>query len=210
MVFAEALGEEAFRERVKIYATDVDEEALVAGAHGRLPGEGARRRPAEARERYFEESGAQLHLPPDLRRAVIFGRHDLTRTRRSRGSTCSSAATRSCTSTPRRRPRSAPAALRAKPGGYLFLGRAEMLLRTPSCSSRSTSSAGSSARSPRSAGTSTGIGDRRADRRGPPSGRRRAAAQTIADAAPIAQIVVDAHGRSRSSTTRRAPAVRAL
>src|SRR5581483_4800540 len=29
MLFAEALGPEAFKDRVKIYATDVDEEALV-------------------------------------------------------------------------------------------------------------------------------------------------------------------------------------
>ena len=48
MLLAEALGEEAFLERVKIYATDVDEEALDAGAARRLPREGARGRAARA------------------------------------------------------------------------------------------------------------------------------------------------------------------
>jgi len=35
MVFAEALGEEEFRRKVKIYATDIDEEALTDGRHAR-------------------------------------------------------------------------------------------------------------------------------------------------------------------------------
>ena len=33
MLLAEALGTDAFRERVKIYATDVDEEALSQARH---------------------------------------------------------------------------------------------------------------------------------------------------------------------------------
>ena len=48
MLLAEALGDDAFRERVKIYATDVDEEALGAGAPGHLRREGRSRAvPAE-------------------------------------------------------------------------------------------------------------------------------------------------------------------
>jgi two-component system CheB/CheR fusion protein len=34
MLFAEALGEEQFKERVKIYATDLDEEALAPARAG--------------------------------------------------------------------------------------------------------------------------------------------------------------------------------
>src|SRR5262245_44800110 len=37
MVFAEALGEEQFQQRVKIYATDIDEEALAQGRHAVYP-----------------------------------------------------------------------------------------------------------------------------------------------------------------------------
>ena len=44
-VLAEALGAEAFRERVKIYATDVDEEALAPGA----PGDATRAKRARGR-----------------------------------------------------------------------------------------------------------------------------------------------------------------
>ena len=33
MLLAEAIGPEAFRERVKIYATDVDEDALTQARH---------------------------------------------------------------------------------------------------------------------------------------------------------------------------------
>ena len=65
----------------------------------------------------------------DLRRSVIFGRHDLSRTPRSPASTCWPAATRSCTSTPRPRPGCWPASTSpCDDGGVLFLGKAEMLL----------------------------------------------------------------------------------
>ena len=49
MLLAEALGEEAFRRRVKIYATDVDEDALYhARATAVYPRERARGAAAEA------------------------------------------------------------------------------------------------------------------------------------------------------------------
>ena len=48
MLLAEALGEHAYTERVKLYATDVDEEALSAGPAGHLLGEGGRGRAARA------------------------------------------------------------------------------------------------------------------------------------------------------------------
>ena len=54
MLLAEALGAEAFRERVKIYATDVDEEALAQARHGRR----TRAKEVEA-------------VPPELPRALL-------------------------------------------------------------------------------------------------------------------------------------------
>ena len=55
---AEALGAEAFRERVKIYATDVDDEALAAGPPGQLHAEARSRTSARScLQRYFEAQG---------------------------------------------------------------------------------------------------------------------------------------------------------
>ena len=77
MVLAEALGLEAFRQRVKIYATDVDEEALTQARHASYSTKALQPVPAALREKYFETSGDRGVFRPDLRRTVIFGRHDL-------------------------------------------------------------------------------------------------------------------------------------
>jgi two-component system CheB/CheR fusion protein len=77
MVFAEALGLEGFRQRVKIYATDVDEEALVQARQASYSARDLQPVPPELRSKYFEEVGNRFVFRPDLRRAVIFGRHDL-------------------------------------------------------------------------------------------------------------------------------------
>jgi two-component system CheB/CheR fusion protein len=94
MLLAEALGVEAFRQRVKIYATDVDDGALAQARHAACT-------PAEVEvlteaqpERYFELAGSRFCFRKDLHRSIIIGRNDLVRTRRSPGSTCWSAATR--------------------------------------------------------------------------------------------------------------------
>jgi two-component system, chemotaxis family, CheB/CheR fusion protein len=77
MVFAKALGEAAFLERVKIYATDVDEEALDTARHGAYPARAVEDVPRDALERFFERSDQRYTFRRDLRRAVIFGRNDL-------------------------------------------------------------------------------------------------------------------------------------
>jgi two-component system, chemotaxis family, CheB/CheR fusion protein len=77
MVFAKALGESAFLDRVKIYATDVDEEALDTARHGTYPARAVEDVPREALERFFERSDQRYTFRRDLRRAVIFGRNDL-------------------------------------------------------------------------------------------------------------------------------------
>ncbi|MGW4487382.1 CheR family methyltransferase [Amycolatopsis sp. NPDC004368] len=77
MVFADAIGVEAFRQRVKIYATDVDDEALSQARHAAYT-------PAEVEglnerqlEEYFELQNSRYCFRKDLRRSVIFGRNDL-------------------------------------------------------------------------------------------------------------------------------------
>ncbi|MGY1710580.1 CheR family methyltransferase [Geodermatophilus sp. SYSU D00758] len=77
ILLADALGVEEFRARVKIYATDVDEEAL---AHARAAlyteRELAGLTPAQVRD-YFVPEGTRHSFRKDLRRSVIFGRNDL-------------------------------------------------------------------------------------------------------------------------------------
>ncbi|HEY9674848.1 MAG TPA: CheR family methyltransferase [Waterburya sp.] len=77
IVIAQAIGMEQFRERVKIYATDVDEEALnQARAATYYTRELGGLKPEEIEE-FFEESDNRYTFRKDLRRTVIFGRHDL-------------------------------------------------------------------------------------------------------------------------------------
>ncbi|MFI6517986.1 CheR family methyltransferase [Spirillospora sp. NPDC050679] len=79
IVLAEALGIQAFRERVKIYATDVDEHALQIARTGVYPERRLQDVPAELRDRFFEPTAGGYGFRRDLRRQVIFGRNDLTR-----------------------------------------------------------------------------------------------------------------------------------
>ncbi len=77
MLLAEALGIEAYRERVKIYATDVDEEALNQARHAAYGARTAEDVPAPLLERYFDRLDDRFVFNKDVRRSVIFGRHDL-------------------------------------------------------------------------------------------------------------------------------------
>src|SRR4051812_320401 len=77
MLFAEAIGEEEFRRRVKIYATDVDEDALNVGRHALYGRKQVEPVPPEYREKYFEAANGGYAFRGELRRSVIFGRHDL-------------------------------------------------------------------------------------------------------------------------------------
>ena len=77
MVLAEAVGDDAFRERVKIYATDLDEAALVQARLGAYAERDVADVPPELRERYFERRDDTFVFRKDLRRAIIFGRNDL-------------------------------------------------------------------------------------------------------------------------------------
>ena len=80
MLLAEALGEEGFRRRVKIYATDIDEDALAEAREAVYSVKQLEKVPPDLRERYFQQSNHHgLAFRNDLRRTVIFGRNDLHR-----------------------------------------------------------------------------------------------------------------------------------
>ncbi|MFD1146569.1 CheR family methyltransferase [Saccharothrix hoggarensis] len=77
MVLAEALGPERFRRRVKIYATDVDADALVQARQAVYAPRDLEGVPADLVTKYFEPHNGRLAFRKDLRRTVIFGRNDL-------------------------------------------------------------------------------------------------------------------------------------
>jgi PAS domain S-box-containing protein len=77
LCFAEAMPSDGFRDRLKIYATDVDEEALTDARHGIYAAAKLDNVPQDLRERYFEQIEQRYLVKPDLRRSVIFGRHDV-------------------------------------------------------------------------------------------------------------------------------------
>jgi two-component system, chemotaxis family, CheB/CheR fusion protein len=77
MLMAEILGAEEFRQRVKIYATDVDEDALNQARQAIYSAKDVQAVSDELRQKYFEIVGNRYVFRQDLRRSVIFGRHDL-------------------------------------------------------------------------------------------------------------------------------------
>ncbi|NEC85096.1 CheR family methyltransferase [Streptomyces sp. SID12501] len=129
MMFSEALGVEECLRRVKIYATDVDEEALREARSGLYTSRSLEPLPSEIREKYFEQNSAQFSFHPDLRRRVIFGRHDITR-----DAPISRLDLLVCRNTLMYFNVEAQTQIvdrfhfALRPSGFLFLGKAEMLL----------------------------------------------------------------------------------
>jgi len=77
VVLAEALGIDEFRQRVKIYATDVDEDGLTHARHAIYTERDMANVPPDLIHKYFESEGPRFTFRKDLRRSVIFGRNDL-------------------------------------------------------------------------------------------------------------------------------------
>jgi two-component system CheB/CheR fusion protein len=79
MLLAEALGPEGFRQRVKIYGTDVDEDALTEARAGSYDAKAVESVPRDLLDKYFEQNNGRYVFDKDLRRGVIFGRNDLVK-----------------------------------------------------------------------------------------------------------------------------------
>jgi two-component system CheB/CheR fusion protein len=77
IVLAEILGIDAYRQRVKIYATDVDEEALGRARHAAFSERDLESVPADLQTRYFERTDHHYTLRQDMRPTLIFGRNNL-------------------------------------------------------------------------------------------------------------------------------------
>ena len=129
IVLAEALGLDAFRNRVKIYATDVDEEALAESRRAVYTAKQVADVPPALLARYFDRNGGDLYtFNRELRRSVIFGRHDLIQ-----DAPISRVDLLFCRNTLMYFNSEAQTRILARfyfsvnPGGHLVLGRAEML-----------------------------------------------------------------------------------
>jgi two-component system CheB/CheR fusion protein len=129
IVLAELMGPDAFRERVKIYATDVDEEALALARAATYTEKQVAELPAPLLERYFERADSRYTFRKDLRRCVIFGRNDLVQ-----DAPISRIDLLACRNTLMYFNATTQAGILARfhfalaDGGTLFLGRAETLL----------------------------------------------------------------------------------
>jgi two-component system, chemotaxis family, CheB/CheR fusion protein len=129
MLWVEALGVQEFRRRVKIYATDADGDALAMARQGIYTSAQVHDVPEEMRGKYFEKNGQRYAFRTDLRRCLIFGRHDLVQDAaisRIDLLVCRNTLMYFNLETQGRILSRLHYAL--NPSGYLFLGRAEMLL----------------------------------------------------------------------------------
>lgn len=130
VLLAEALGEDRFRRQVKVYATDADADALVDARHGRYSERDLVTAFGEQRvERFFERDDGLGTFRPDLRRSLIFGRHDLVQDAPiSRIDLLVCRNTLMYFTAEVQRQVLASFHFGLNPGGYLFLGRSEALV----------------------------------------------------------------------------------
>ena len=129
IIFAEQLGVEQFRRRVKIYASDVDDEALMQARHASYTAAQVQDIPGDLLSKYFERVDDRYLFHKDLRRSIIFGRHDLVQ-----DAPISRVNLLACRNTFMYFTRDTQAKVlnrfhfALRNGGFLFMGRAELLL----------------------------------------------------------------------------------
>ena len=79
MLLSDMLGPELPEWSIKIFATDVDAEALAFGRRGVYCPGLLTDLPETYRERFFTETSGRYHIAANLRKAVVFGFHDMSR-----------------------------------------------------------------------------------------------------------------------------------
>jgi two-component system CheB/CheR fusion protein len=77
MLLAEEMGVQDFCRRVKIYATDLDEEALKVARLATYAPREVESVPPELLAKYFERTNNHYVFERELRKCVIFGRHNV-------------------------------------------------------------------------------------------------------------------------------------
>src|SRR5262249_1801185 len=76
ILWGEKLGHEAFLRRVKISATDIDDDAIPRARHATYSVKDIEPIPEALRKRHFQKNGDRYTFRTDVRRAIIVGRHD--------------------------------------------------------------------------------------------------------------------------------------
>ncbi|MEZ6102254.1 MAG: chemotaxis protein CheB [Pirellulaceae bacterium] len=64
---------------LKVFASDVHEKSMEIAGHGVYSADDIQSVPDHYRRKYFVENGDRFQVCPDLRRKVVFARHDVTR-----------------------------------------------------------------------------------------------------------------------------------
>ncbi|MEW5860385.1 MAG: protein-glutamate O-methyltransferase CheR, partial [Cyanobacteriota bacterium] len=77
IVLAEILGIEQFQARVKIYATDIDEDALKQARQGTYTAKEVAGIPRTLLEKYFDSTPNSYIVHKELRSSLLFSRHNL-------------------------------------------------------------------------------------------------------------------------------------
>jgi two-component system CheB/CheR fusion protein len=77
MLLSRMLGGSEYHRRVKIYATDIDEDALMQARQASYSASDIANLPRDYVEEFFVLTNGRYVFRSDLRRTVIFGRHDL-------------------------------------------------------------------------------------------------------------------------------------
>ncbi|MFB3765039.1 MAG: protein-glutamate O-methyltransferase CheR [Methanotrichaceae archaeon] len=78
ILMAELVGERRLKDNVKIFATDIDEAALAQARRASYTMNNLQSVPADLRDKYFQIIGGTYIVRPNIRRSVVFGRHNLT------------------------------------------------------------------------------------------------------------------------------------
>ncbi|MUH01636.1 hypothetical protein F7734_59045 [Scytonema sp. UIC 10036] len=77
MILAESVGLQQFRQRVRIYGTDISEKALNQATRGSYLSDEVKNIPQSLLNRYFELANNYYVFRHDLRRSIIFQHHNI-------------------------------------------------------------------------------------------------------------------------------------
>lgn len=77
ILFMEIMEKSGINRSIKVFATDVDEEALKHGSRGVYSLSEVSGIKSEYLSKYFEQQGNHFHVYAQLRKSVIFAKHDL-------------------------------------------------------------------------------------------------------------------------------------
>jgi two-component system CheB/CheR fusion protein len=77
ILLAEALGEELHQFHVRVFATDLDAEAVGFARRGVYPSSAVRNVPKDLLAKYFTAQGNEYTIKKSVRALMVFGQHDL-------------------------------------------------------------------------------------------------------------------------------------